>query len=142
MIHWDDLASSSWDRGRTSSWIIFAWPTFFNSTCLDWPFNLKKNTSSFFFQLITIFSKCIDIYLKSEIYTKQKLHLQPVQFFCAYSSNFGIVGIVKESAKAQGTLGLRTQIIKDANQAPFPCNEYFPCWLTGLLSDYHRYVSR
>jgi len=141
MIHWHGLVTSSCNRGSTSGWIIFAWPTFFDSTCLDWPFYLKP-IRRLFFQPITIFSKCIDIYLKSEIYTKQKLHFQPVQFFFAYSSNSGIVRIVKESAKAQGTLGLRVQsnkICKKENQ--FPYNDCLPDELTDLIPGYLRDVS-
>jgi hypothetical protein len=80
--------------------------------------------------------------LKSEIYTKQKLHFQPVQFFFAYSSNSGIVRIVKESAKAQGTSCLRVQgnkLCKKENQ--FPYNDCFPDELTDLIPSYLRDVS-
>ena len=97
MIQWDDSKFSSCNCGSTS-WIIFVWPTLLNSTGLDWPLDLEP-FCAFLIQLWTIFSKHVYIYLKSEIYTKQKLHFQPVQLCCAYSSHFGIISVVEESAK-------------------------------------------
>lgn len=99
---WNSLDSifftqDSSGNGGSTSWIIFVWPTLFDSTSLDGSFNLES-LCSFFFQLWTVSPKCLPIDLKSEINSKQKLHLQSVQLCRAYSSHFSIVCIIEESA--------------------------------------------
>lgn len=91
---------SSWNCGSALR-VAFACPTIFDSTGSNRPFDLIT-FPTFLLQLRTVSLECIDCYLKSEIQTEQKAHLQPVELRRAYPSHSRIVCIVEKPAKHNG----------------------------------------
>lgn len=109
--------------------IIFSWPSFFNSTCLYRTFNLM-NVITFLFQQQTILTKGINTYMKLKIQTKQKLHFQIVQLWCAYTSNFCIISII-EKPEIQRKRIHNSIYIKRKKKVIFP-HKINELWLENL----------